>query len=73
LRCAPCADARYAQGMDGQISRDATAATLVTAALEGTLTDAQDEQLAALDLRWGSLPDWRRPNASPNKTDASPN
>jgi hypothetical protein len=35
--------------MDGQICKDATAATLVAAALEGRLTDAQAEQLAALD------------------------
>ncbi len=35
--------------MDGQISKDAMAAVLVAAALEGTLTDAQAEQLAALD------------------------
>jgi hypothetical protein len=35
--------------MDDQISKDATAAMLVAAALEGTLTDAQAEQLAALD------------------------
>ncbi len=35
--------------MDGQISKDATAAMLVAAALEGTLSDAQAEQLAALD------------------------
>ena len=34
--------------MDGEISKDATAATLVAAALEGALTDAQAEQLAAL-------------------------
>ncbi len=35
--------------MDGRIGKDATAATLVTATLEGTLTDGQAEQLAALD------------------------
>jgi len=35
--------------MDGRISKDATAAALVAAALEGTLTDAQAEQLAAID------------------------
>ena len=34
--------------MDGQICKDATAATLVAAALEGRLTDAQAEQVLAV-------------------------
>ncbi len=49
MRLARWPGVRYAQGMDGQISRDAAAATLVATALEGRLSDAQAEQLAALD------------------------
>ena len=35
--------------MDARISTDARIARLITAALDGKLTDAQAEQLAAID------------------------
>ena len=39
----------YAQVMDAGISTDARIAKLITAALDGALTDAQAEQLAQVD------------------------
>ena len=41
--------ARYAQGMDARINASQRIHELLTAALDGTLTDAQAEELAAID------------------------